>query len=127
MPPGANRSVGAEPNSRVCHNFSPSLRLKHRTWSRSLSRPSEAVRKMRSSHTTGALTPAPGSGFFHTTFLVLDQVSGKSFSAEMPRLPGPRQPGQLSARAGLTLRSNATRELIETRMRQSPGSFQEVL
>ena len=84
MPPGGNKSVGAEPKSFVCQRSLPSSRRQQKTCKRSLSRPSDAVRKARSFQTTGALTPAPGTGTFQRTFLSFDHSTGRLFSLETP-------------------------------------------
>src|SRR5262245_23887635 len=61
---------------------------------------------MWSFQTTGLLTPAPARGTFQRTLVVADHSSGRFFSAEMPRLSGPRQPGQSSAREAGVAASN---------------------
>jgi hypothetical protein len=72
------------------------------------------VTKTRSFHTIGALTPAPGTRAFQSTLLVLDQRTGSVFSCETPVPAGPRQAGQLSARAarGQSTRHQRARERI---------------
>ena len=80
------------------------------------------VMKTRSPQMMGVELPADGSVTFQRTFSVALHLSGRSFSSDTPWPVGPRQPGQLSARAEavqMATTSNATVVLILNRSNDS--------